>query len=66
MKNSKLIFELDSSSNEVVTENESEVRRSSRTRDRSTRLQDYDLLSDSQIGESGDLVYLALKLNQLH
>jgi len=59
-KNSKLIFELDSSSNEVVTENESEVRRLSRTRDIPARLQDYDVLSDSRIGESGDLVHLTL------
>lgn len=55
-----MIFELDSSSNEVVTENESEVRRSSRTRTPPARLQDYDVLSYSQIGESSDLVHLAL------
>jgi hypothetical protein len=59
-KNPDLILEQDSSSNEAIIENESEVRRSSRTRIPPARLQDYDLLSDSQIGESGYLVHLAL------
>lgn len=56
----QMTMSFDANSSNEVTENEPEVRRSNRTRVQSVRLQDYDVISDANVNEAGDLVHLAL------
>jgi len=59
-KYSELTFQLDSNSSNEANEKKSDVRRSNKTRTTSVISEGFDVISDSHINDTCDLIHLAL------